>query len=91
MQDPIELVRQLPDTELVRYARILAAKVATGRAGAGTAPALAAVTRVIAERGLPAPTPVRVIHDERFRWTGPQHWGRRRMRPGDRPEPPVAA
>lgn len=89
--DPMEIVRQLPDTELVRYGRILAAKVATGRAGEGTAPALAAVNRVIAERGLPAPTPVSVVHDERWRWTGPQHWGRRRMRPGDRPEPPVAA
>lgn len=89
--DPIDVVRALSDAELIRYSRILEAKVATRQAREGTAPALAAVNRVIAERGLPAPTPVSVVRDERYRWTGPAHWGRHRMRPGDRPEPPIAA
>lgn len=91
MQDPIDVVRQLSDAELTRYGRILAAKVAGGLVKEGTIPAFGAVKQVLAERGLPAPVAGGVIRDERFRWTGPQHWGRRRMRPGDRPEPPIAA
>lgn len=91
MRDPIDVVRQLSDAELSRYGRILAAKIAVGLGTDGTRPAFSAIRAVLAERGMPAPIAGSLIHDERFRWTGRHHWGRRRMRPGDHPEPPLAA